>query len=69
MPRRKIIRIHAAELNVWGDLCEELGNHPLFQDADFDRIEIVSLKRNPDLRIIDVETPIIHLERFYPQQW
>jgi len=64
MPRRKIIRINAAELNVWKGLWEELNNHPLFQEADFDRIEIVSLKRNPDPRIIDAETPIIRLERF-----
>ena len=42
MPRRKIIRINAAELNIWDDLSEELGNHPLFQDADFDKIEKLS---------------------------
>jgi hypothetical protein len=42
MPRRKIIRINAAELNVWKELWEELSNHPLFQEADFDKIEIVS---------------------------
>jgi hypothetical protein len=64
MPRRKIIRIHAAELKCWDVLWEELGNHPLFQDANFDCIEIVSKQRNPDPRIIDVEMPIVRLERF-----
>jgi len=39
MSRQKIIRIHAAELKCW----EELSDHPLFQDANFDKIEIVSM--------------------------
>ena len=64
MPRRKIIRINAAELKVWQELWEELSNHPLFQEADFDHIEIVSKQRNPDPRINDVEMPIVRLERF-----
>jgi len=64
MPRRKFIRIHAAELKCWDKLWEELSNHPLFQDADFDNIHIVSKQRSPDPHIIDVETPIKRLERF-----
>jgi len=64
MPRRKIIQINAAELKVWKELWEELGNHPLFQEADFDHIEIVSKRRSPDPRINDVEMPIVRLERF-----
>ena len=64
MPRRKIIRVPASELKVWRELWEELRHHPLFQEADFNTVEIVAKKRNPDPRIADVETPIIRLERF-----
>ena len=64
MPRRKIIKIKAAELHIWKKLAEELSHHPLFQEADFDAIEIVTLKRNPDPQIKDIESPIIRLERF-----
>ena len=64
MPRRKIIRIDAAELKCWDKLWEELGHHPLFQDADFDNIYIVSKQRSPDPRILDVAAPIKRLERF-----
>jgi hypothetical protein len=64
MPRRKTIRIDAAELNCWNELWKELGNHPLFQNANFDSIEIVSKERSPDPQIKDVDKPIIRLERF-----
>ena len=64
MPRRIIIRINVAELNVWKELWEELRNHSLFQEADFDPIEIVSKQRSLDARIIDVEMPIVRLARF-----
>ena len=30
MPRRKIMRIDAAELAVWSELAEELHQHPVF---------------------------------------
>ena len=59
MPRRKVIRIHAAELKCWDKVFNELRNHPLFQDADFDDIHIVSKQRSPDPRIMDVEKPIV----------
>jgi hypothetical protein len=62
MPRRKIIKINAAELNIWRELAKELLQHPLFQEADFDTVEI--LKRNPDPQIKDIESPIMRLERF-----
>jgi len=64
MPRRKTIRIHAAELKCWDKVFNELKNHPLFQEADFDNIHIVSKQRSPDPRIMDVATPIKRLERF-----
>jgi hypothetical protein len=64
MPRRKIIKIKASELHVWRELAEELYQHPLFQEADFDTVEIVALKRNPDPQIKDIESPIMRLERF-----
>ena len=35
MPRPKIIRINAAELNVWKKLANELSEHPLFNECDF----------------------------------
>jgi len=34
MPRRKIIRINAAELKCWKKLSKELSNHLLFKEAD-----------------------------------
>jgi hypothetical protein len=64
MSRRKKITIKASELHVWRELAEELYHHPLFQEADFDAVEIVTLKRNPDPQIKDIENPIIRLERF-----
>jgi hypothetical protein len=45
MSRHKIIRINAAELKCWDKLWEELGDHPLFQNANFDSY------RNNDLMI------------------
>ena len=54
MPRRKVIRIYAAELECWD---KKLKNHPLFQDADSDNIHIVSKQRSPDLHIMDAEKP------------
>jgi len=64
MPRPKIIRIHAAELKVWDDLVDELSEHPLFKDCNFDYIYIVSKERMPNPVIKDVEKPITRLERF-----
>ena len=64
MSRRKIIRIHAAELNCWKEIWEELGDHPLFQGADFDNIYIVSKERSPDPQIMNVGAHIKRLERF-----
>ena len=64
MSRRKNIRINAAELKCWRALWEELGNHPSFQDANFDCIEIVSKQRSPDPQIMDLGTHIKRLERF-----
>ena len=64
MPRPKIIRINAAELEIWQDLADELSEHPLFKNCDFDCIEIVSKERMPDPVIKDVEKPITRLERF-----
>ena len=44
---------------------QELKTHQLFQDADFDDIHIVSKQRSPDpLIMMDVEKPIVRLERF-----
>ena len=65
MPRRKIMRINAAELAVWSELAEELHKHPVFCDCDFTTVEIVALKRNPEPSIgIDLKNPILRLERF-----
>ena len=64
MPRPRLIRINAAELNVWKKLANELSEHPLFKDCDFDHVEIVSKERTPDPVIKDIEKPIIRLERF-----
>lgn len=63
IPRRKIIKIKTAELYIRRKLTEELSCHPLFQEADFDAIEIVTLKRNPDPQIKDIGSPIMRLER------
>ena len=63
MPRQKIIRINAAELNVWRDLADELFKHPLFHECDFDCVEIVSKIRTPDPVIKDIDKHIIRLER------
>jgi hypothetical protein len=64
MSRPKIIRIHAAELKIWRELADELSEHPLFKEVDFDCIHIVSKEKTPDPIIKDVEKPIIRLERF-----
>jgi hypothetical protein len=64
MPRPKIIRINAAELNIWRELANELSGNPLFKECDFDNVEIVSKERTPDPVIKDIEKPIIRLERF-----
>ena len=64
MPRPIIIRINAAELNIWRELANELSEHPLFKECDFEHVEIVSKERTPDPVIKDVEKPIIRLERF-----
>ena len=59
MPRPKIIRINAAELNVWRDLADELSKHPLFQECDFDCVEIGSKERMPDPVIISASSRYI----------
>lgn len=64
MPRRKILRINAAELAVWPALADELSKHPIFHTCNFDHIEIVSTERPLDPVIKDVEKPITRLERF-----
>ena len=64
MPRPKIIRINAAELNIQKELTNELSEHPLFKECDFDHVEIVSKERTPDPVIIDIEKSIVRLERF-----
>ena len=64
MPRPKTIRINAAELNIWKELANELSEHPLFKDCDFDHVEIVSKESTPDPVINYIEKPIIRLERF-----
>ena len=64
MPRPRLIRINAAELNVWKELTNELSEHPLFKDCDFAHVEIVSKERTPNPVIKDIEKPIIRLERF-----
>ena len=64
MPRPKIIRINAATLKIWRELSDELFEHPLFKNCNFDCVEIVSKERMPDPVIKDVEMPIIRLERF-----
>lgn len=64
MSRRKIIRIHATELKCWDAIWEELGDHLLFQNADFDHIYVVSKERSPDPQIMDVGAHIKRLERF-----
>jgi hypothetical protein len=64
MPRPKTLRIHAATLKVWQDLADELSEHPLFKECNFDYVYIVSKERMPDPIIKDVEKPITRLERF-----
>jgi hypothetical protein len=64
MPRRKILRINADELSIFGELAKELHEHPIFSECDFTTIEIVAKKRNPDPIIADVEKHIRKLERF-----
>jgi hypothetical protein len=64
MSRRKIYRIDAAELKVWRQLSEELFHHPVFRECDFETVQIVALKRNPEPRIVDVDKPLKYLERF-----
>ena len=64
MPRPKTIRINVAELNIWRELADELSNHPLFKECNFDCIEIVSKERMPDPVIKDIDKPITRLERF-----
>ena len=64
MPRPRTIRINAAELNIWKELADELSEHPLFKDCNFNSVYIVSKERMPDPVIKDVEKPIIRLERF-----
>jgi hypothetical protein len=64
MPRRKILRINAAELAVWRDLADELHKHPIFHNCNFDHVEIVSTECPLDPVIKDVEKPITRLERF-----
>ena len=64
MPRPKILRINAAKLKIWRELFDELSEHPLFQNCNFDCVEIVSKERMPDPVIKDVEKPITRLERF-----
>ena len=64
MLRPKIIRINAAELNVWCELANEISEHPLFKECDFDHVKIVSKEITPDPVIKDIEKPIIRLECF-----
>ena len=64
MPRPKTIRINVAELNIWRELADELSNHPLFKECNFDCIEIVSKERMPAPVIKDIDKPITRLERF-----
>lgn len=64
MSRRKIYRIDASELKVWRQLSDELYQHPIFKECDFETVEIVALKRNPEPHIVDVDRPVRYLERF-----
>jgi hypothetical protein len=64
MSRPKTIRIRVAELKIWRQLVDELSEYPMFREADFDCIQIVTKEKTPIPIIKDVEKPIIRLERF-----
>jgi hypothetical protein len=64
MPRRKLIRINAAELDIWKELSAELFNSKLFNECDFDTVEIIALKRNPQPRIADINIRVECLKQY-----
>ena len=64
MPRRKILRMHAAELPIFLELVKMLHKHPVLKDSDFTTLELVAKKKSPEPKIADIEKHIRRLEQF-----
>jgi hypothetical protein len=59
-----MLRINAAELDIWRELFNELLNNKLFRECDFDTVEVIAWKRNPPPRIMDTTIHVERLERY-----